>query len=81
MSRVGEVLLRERLDDIHVKAFRVFFTLHVPIAGLFQHMDLLLEPKVFHIETLKLSLYLVKQGVEMGFVCMWKHTVPAASPE
>ena len=33
-------------------------------------MDLFLEAKVFHIETLKLALYLVKQRVEMRLVSM-----------
>ena len=81
MSRVWEVLLSERLDDIHVEAFRVFFTLHVPIAGFFQHMDLLLEAKVLHIKTLKLTLYLVKKRVQVGLVRMWEDTVSASSPE
>ena len=80
MSCVGKVLLGERLDHIHVEAFRVLLTL-VPVARLLEHMDLLLQAKVLHIETLKLTLYLMKQRVQVGLVCVWQNTVSAASPE
>ena len=80
MTCVGKILFGERLDYIHVKAFRVLLTL-VPVARLLQHMYLLLEAKVLHIETLKLTLYLMKQRVQVGLVCVWQNTVSAASPE
>lgn len=80
MTCVGKILFGERLDHIHVKAFRVLLTL-VPVARLLQHMYLLLEAKVLHIETLKLTLYLMKQRVQVGLVCVWQNTVSAASPE
>ena len=80
MSCVGKVLLGERLYHIHVEAFSVLLTL-VPVARLLEHMDLLLQAKVLHIETLKLTLYLVKKRVQVGLVRMWQDTVSASSPE
>ena len=71
MTCVGKILFGERLDHIHVKAFRVLLTSLVPITRLLQHMDLLLETKVLHVETFKLALYLVKERVQMNLVCMW----------